>query len=102
MAEVIEDGVTGFVVDHMDQAIDAARRVHTLDRRACRDAFVRRFRSRMASEYVRLYESSLPVRPLPVLLPHGWRRRRSNCSINVSRSPGTRTPAYAVTCAETR
>ena len=56
VAEVIEDGVTGFVVDHMDQAIDAASRAHTLDRRACRDAFTRRFSaSRMASGYVRLY-----------------------------------------------
>ena len=56
VAEVIEDGVTGFVVDDMDQAIDAACRVHTLDRRACRDAFTRRFSaSRMASAYVRLY-----------------------------------------------
>lgn len=56
VAEVIEHGVTGFVVDEMDQAIDAASRVHTLDRRACRDAFTRRFSaSRMASGYVRLY-----------------------------------------------
>jgi len=56
VAEVIEDGVTGFVVDNMDQAIDAACRVHTLERRACRDAFTRRFSaSRMASAYVRLY-----------------------------------------------
>jgi glycosyltransferase involved in cell wall biosynthesis len=56
VAEVIEHGVTGFVVDDMDQAIDAASRVHTLDRRACRDAFRRRFSaSRMASGYVRLY-----------------------------------------------
>jgi len=56
VAEVIEDGVTGFVVDDMDQAIDAVSRVHTLDRRACRDAFTRRFSAlRMASAYVRLY-----------------------------------------------
>jgi glycosyltransferase involved in cell wall biosynthesis len=54
--EVIEDGVTGFVVDSIDQAIDATTRTHTLDRRACRDAFTRRFSaSRMASAYVRLY-----------------------------------------------
>jgi len=54
--EVIEDGVTGFVVDNLDDAIDATRRTHTLDRRACRDAFTRRFSaSRMASAYVRLY-----------------------------------------------
>jgi glycosyltransferase involved in cell wall biosynthesis len=54
--EVIEDGVTGFVVDDLAQAIDATRRTHTLDRRACRDAFTRRFSAaRMASSYVRLY-----------------------------------------------
>ena len=36
--------------------IDATRRTHTLDRRACRDAFSRRFSApRMASAYVRLY-----------------------------------------------
>jgi glycosyltransferase involved in cell wall biosynthesis len=56
VAEVIEDGVTGFVVDDLDEAIDATKRTHTLDRRACRDAFTRRFSAaRMASAYVRLY-----------------------------------------------
>jgi glycosyltransferase involved in cell wall biosynthesis len=54
--EVIENGVTGFVVDDLEQAIDATTRTHTLDRRACRDAFTRRFSvTRMASAYVRLY-----------------------------------------------
>jgi glycosyltransferase involved in cell wall biosynthesis len=54
--EVIEDGVTGFIVDDLEQAIDATTRTHTLDRRACRDAFTRRFSvARMASAYVRLY-----------------------------------------------
>ena len=54
--EVIDDGVTGFIVDDLDEAIDATRRAHTLDRRACRDAFTRRFSgARMASAYVRLY-----------------------------------------------
>ena len=54
--EVIDHGLTGFVVDDLPQAIDATKRTHTLDRRACRDAFTRRFSSaRMASAYVRLY-----------------------------------------------
>ena len=54
--EVVEHGVTGFVVDNLDQAIDVTKRTHTLDRRACRDAFSRRFSgSRMAAAYVRLY-----------------------------------------------
>jgi glycosyltransferase involved in cell wall biosynthesis len=54
--EVIDHGVTGFVVDNLDQAIDATKRTHTLDRRACREAFTRRFSAaRMASTYVQLY-----------------------------------------------
>ena len=54
--EVIEDGVTGFVVENLAEAIDATERTHTLDRRACRDAFTRRFTAaRMASSYGQLY-----------------------------------------------
>jgi glycosyltransferase involved in cell wall biosynthesis len=54
--EVIEHGVTGFVVSSLDKAIDAARAVDSIDRRACRTAFERRFTvERMAAEYIRLY-----------------------------------------------
>jgi glycosyltransferase involved in cell wall biosynthesis len=54
--EVIDHGVTGFICDNLDEAIAATRRVHTLDRRACRRAFERRFTAtRMAEEYVQLY-----------------------------------------------
>jgi glycosyltransferase involved in cell wall biosynthesis len=56
VAEVIEHGVTGFIVDDLDQAIDATKRTHRLDRCACRDAFSRRFSGpRMAAAYVQLY-----------------------------------------------
>ena len=56
--EIIESGRTGFVVDDMDQAVEAAQQIHTIDRRACRMSFERRFTvERMASEYLRLYES---------------------------------------------
>jgi glycosyltransferase involved in cell wall biosynthesis len=56
--EVIEDEVTGFVVDDIDAAVAAATRIGELDRRACRAAFERRFSAkRMASDYVRLYSS---------------------------------------------
>jgi glycosyltransferase involved in cell wall biosynthesis len=54
--EVIDHGVTGFICANLDEAIAATRRVHTLDRRACRRAFERRFTAtRMAEEYVQLY-----------------------------------------------
>jgi glycosyltransferase involved in cell wall biosynthesis len=55
--EVLSDGETGFIVDGLDEAIAAARRLPELDRRRCRDAFERNFTaSRMANEYVPLYE----------------------------------------------
>jgi len=55
--EVIEDGVTGFVVDGVDEAVDALRRIGSISRRACRDAFERRFTAaRMMREYVDVYE----------------------------------------------
>jgi glycosyltransferase involved in cell wall biosynthesis len=55
--EVIDDGVSGFVVDSMEEAIAAAARVGELDRRACRDAFDRRFTTvQMANGYIDAYE----------------------------------------------
>jgi glycosyltransferase involved in cell wall biosynthesis len=57
VAEVIDDGVTGFVVDTLGQAIEATRGVARLSRRRCRSVFERRFSvTRMAAEYERLYE----------------------------------------------
>jgi glycosyltransferase involved in cell wall biosynthesis len=55
--EVLSDGETGFIVDDLEGAIAAARRLPELDRRRCRDEFERNFTaSRMANDYVRLYE----------------------------------------------
>ena len=55
--EVLSDGKTGFIVDDLEGAIAAARRLPELDRRRCRDAFERNFTaSRMANDYVRLYD----------------------------------------------
>ena len=54
--EIIDHGVTGFVVDSVADAIDAVRRIETIDRRTCRDTFERRFSARrMASQYAELY-----------------------------------------------
>ena len=55
--EIIEHGVTGFVVNTLEEAIAATSQIERLDRRACRAAFERRFTAfRMASDYVRLYQ----------------------------------------------
>jgi glycosyltransferase involved in cell wall biosynthesis len=54
--EIIEDGVTGFVVDSEEEALAAIGRLHTLDRARVRAEFERRFAARrMAEDYVRAY-----------------------------------------------
>ncbi len=55
--EVIDHGVTGFVVDTLEEAIDATRKVHRLDRRCCRAVFEQRFSvRRMTHDYINLYQ----------------------------------------------
>jgi glycosyltransferase involved in cell wall biosynthesis len=54
--EVLEDGVTGFIVHDEEQAVDAVRRIGALDRNRIRAEFERRFTARrMAQNYVALY-----------------------------------------------
>ncbi len=54
--EVIEDGVTGFVVESVDEAVEAVGRLETIDRSACRAAFQERFSARrMCRDYLRAY-----------------------------------------------
>jgi glycosyltransferase involved in cell wall biosynthesis len=54
--EVIEDGVTGFIVDDMDEAEATIDKLIGLDRRRCRATFETRFSaSRMAHDYVETY-----------------------------------------------
>jgi glycosyltransferase involved in cell wall biosynthesis len=57
-AEVIDDGVTGFLVDDMSGAVAAAGRVGALDRAKARAVFERRFAiERVASDYLRIYRN---------------------------------------------
>ena len=60
MPELIDDGVTGFLVDNLDQAIAAIERVGEIDRAACRKAVEERFTvDRMADRYLDLYRQLL-------------------------------------------
>jgi glycosyltransferase involved in cell wall biosynthesis len=55
--EVIENGVTGFIVDDTDQAVEAVNNLRRIDRRGCRKAFEERFTStRMAQDYLKIYD----------------------------------------------
>jgi glycosyltransferase involved in cell wall biosynthesis len=55
--EVMDEGVSGFVVDDLEEAVAAAQRVGDLDRARVRAAFDARFTvERMARRYVETYE----------------------------------------------
>jgi glycosyltransferase involved in cell wall biosynthesis len=55
--EVVDDGVTGYQVASIDEAVAAVEKAKTLDRTGVRAAFERRFSvRRMAEDYVQVYE----------------------------------------------
>lgn len=61
--EVIEHGVSGFVVDDEEGAVEAVRKVSMLDRSAVRACFERRFTAeRMAADYLRIYQALTKAR----------------------------------------
>lgn len=70
--EVMEDGMTGFIVEDEAQAIAAVGRLDTIDRAGVKAVFARRFAANvMAASYVALYEAliladilRLPATPL--------------------------------------
>jgi glycosyltransferase involved in cell wall biosynthesis len=58
--EIIDDGVTGFVVDDLEQAVSAVRQIGQIDRGGCRSLFEQRFGApRMARQYVDAYERAI-------------------------------------------
>lgn len=60
--EVMDDGVTGFIVNDVDQAVKALGKVDTLDRARVRATFDRRWTARrMAEDYVDVYESLIDL-----------------------------------------
>jgi glycosyltransferase involved in cell wall biosynthesis len=63
--EIIEDGQTGFIVDSVESAVRAVARVDEIERARCRAAFEQRFSdTRMARDYLRIYEMILRGLPL--------------------------------------
>ena len=55
--EVMEQGHTGFIVEELEDAVKAVRRVPELSRKRCREVFEQRFTAaRMAHDYVQVYK----------------------------------------------
>jgi glycosyltransferase involved in cell wall biosynthesis len=60
VAEVLEHNKTGFVVDNLQDAVNAVHQIPRLSRRTCREVFERRFSaSRMTSDYLAIYRTLL-------------------------------------------
>ena len=64
--EVMDHGVTGFIIDNEDEAVEALARLPELDRGAVRRRFEQRWTAqRMAQDYVEVYERlAIAARPL--------------------------------------
>jgi glycosyltransferase involved in cell wall biosynthesis len=55
--EVMEQGHTGSIVEGLEDAVEAVRRVPELSRKRCREVFEKRFTAtRMAHDYVHIFE----------------------------------------------
>ncbi len=56
--EIIEEGVSGFIVKDVREAVKAVKKVSSLSRKRCRAVFEKRFTaSRMARDYVQVYKN---------------------------------------------
>jgi glycosyltransferase involved in cell wall biosynthesis len=61
--EVMEDGVTGFVVDNLEDAVRSVQRLEGIHRESCRRAFETRFCARrMTLDYMQVYEQIIQER----------------------------------------
>ncbi len=70
--EIIEDGVSGRLVDNADQAANALKDLSAIDRRKCRKAFERRFSvKRMAHDYLTIYDRIVKREPEALALTDG-------------------------------
>ncbi|MBL8012794.1 MAG: glycosyltransferase family 4 protein [Candidatus Omnitrophica bacterium] len=64
--EVMQEGVTGFIVKDLESALAAVKKVSQVSRRKCRQVFEDRFTARrMAEDYLRTYQALINGRSLP-------------------------------------
>ncbi|HEU4625476.1 MAG TPA: glycosyltransferase family 4 protein [Steroidobacteraceae bacterium] len=62
--EIVDPGITGFIVDDVPEAVDAIHRVSMLDRRLVRERFEHRFSAeRMAKDYLTIYSRLIDRNP---------------------------------------
>ena len=63
--EIIVQSKTGFIVNEIEEAVDAVQRISSIDRTECRREFENRFTDwHMAQDYLRIYQQQV-ARPAP-------------------------------------
>jgi glycosyltransferase involved in cell wall biosynthesis len=71
--EIIEDGLSGFVVENIEQAVRGVGQIAQLSRSKCRQAFEERFdASRMAADYLEVYRRLKYSEPDAVQQAHAF------------------------------
>ncbi len=90
--EVVDNGITGFVVDGEAAAVRAVGRLGELDRRQVRTRFEQRFTARrMAKEYVRHYEMLASASGNHLAISPRTQSRRRSEQEGASTTPSART-----------
>jgi glycosyltransferase involved in cell wall biosynthesis len=81
MPEIVDHGVTGFIVDDVDEAVAAIPLARGLDRAAIRRRFEERFSvARMARDYLELYDEVLRRGALAAVLSSAAHRVAANAA----------------------
>ena len=60
MPELIMDGETGFLVNSVEEAVEAVQKIGSISRKKCRESVEKRFSvDRMVDDYIKVYETIL-------------------------------------------
>jgi glycosyltransferase involved in cell wall biosynthesis len=63
--EIIDDGISGFVVESIEESVQSVRNITSIDRKKVREVFENRFSSRiMTNSYLELYEDLKNIKPI--------------------------------------
>ena len=63
MPELILDEKTGFLVNTVDEAVDAVNKIESIDRKFCREFAASKFsRQKMIDEYLEVYKKVLETK----------------------------------------
>jgi glycosyltransferase involved in cell wall biosynthesis len=88
--EIVDDGVTGFIVDNEAEAVTAVKRLAMLDRARVRSVFERRFTvERMAQDYLSAYRSLAGVQRDAARLRRAAGNGRSLHAVDIVRGTAT-------------